>query len=198
MNKFIDHLPDKLKENPSTVSFLGLMQAIQELKDTEIAKFVDSYNPYLADNDTLMRLAKDSGQEYISTFTKKQLEGLYIRRGEIYDKKGTKDGLKALLEVLTERDIISIEYTSSYPLLHFTTLKGSILPNGEDLKAEDDGTFVIPTLLGGSWTNYNNSLTITFSGEAFDYQFDTWLKSIIPLYTPDGDDNSLSITFLYQ
>jgi hypothetical protein len=200
------HVPPNLVEpNYYTRRLLAVLDAIATKRYEVIEHYADSFDPQLNTKiEDLRRFIDDFGGEYLLSTTKAALECLYFNKYEIFDSKGTDYGLIKLLTCLSG-GIVTINISYPYPLIHFFTLDGGILPNGQDLQDELNPQTPltvpkwIPTLLDDSWSAYYYTLVnITIASSTDTSQvFTDFIKRIVPLYGWYIDPNSSTINVNY-
>lgn len=201
LNRFEAHIPDTIYlGNPTVQQFVAVANGMLEERAKNIERYTRSFDPQLEYETRILKLYIDEFKgEYLPDVTRGVLECLYLHKREIFSKKGTIEGLKRLFACLCSSTDISVEYTASKPLLHSFDISGGVLPEGQDLANELDGTKVppiyVPTLLDGSWSDYYTTIVIEVSGSnRTDIEFKNFLLSIVPLYVTMVDKNSSSIT----
>jgi hypothetical protein len=200
---FTGHIPPEIQESNLNVRKLAdVLDGMQQLKEAQVEKYADSFNPRTAHNiETLRYYVDEWGGEYLPDTPHRALECLYLHKDFIFSMLGTQAGLRQWLECITGGGIISdLVYTPPYPYIHFHTLGDGVLPNGQDIAnemapPEGRNPYLIPTLLADSWAQGYSKLTVTITG-AYDTSdnFKNWLIDILPRYLPNGDKYTTIIT----
>jgi len=205
LKKISGHIPPSIMENnPNLRSLCNVLDAVVDARNAEIENYEESYHPLTnAKIEDLRRFILEFGGDFLISTPKVSLECLYFNKYSIFSRKGTEWGLIKLLECLSQ-GTVTIEYNIPYPLIHFFTLDGGILPNGQNLEDELDpqspltDPLLIPTLLDGSWEDYYSEITITIEdSQDTSSVFTDFVKKVVPLYSWFVDSNSSTINVNY-
>lgn len=194
LGKIHNHVPQVLREsNPNVDKLLDIFQELTEFVGSEISKYSRSFDPFTADTiEWVRKFVDDFGGQYLLNTHRESLECLYKNKNYIYSKKGTEAALNRVLNCYLAPyncSVFSIEYTRGYPLIHFFTLDGGILPEGQDIADELNGVYdppkYVPTILDNSWLTYYKSCVVEISCTQFlGTEFIEFLKYIVYLFSP--------------
>jgi hypothetical protein len=199
------HVPEGIYTSNIYVSkFINILDELLLEKQSAILKYCNSENPSLiGDINVLKKFVDDFAGDYFGLNTIYVLEQLYFYKHYIFSRKGTEEGLIKFLEIVTEGDVLAVDYSNiAKNLLHFNTLDGGILPEGEDLAFELFAEFngydpprYVATLLDDSWESYYGVLSITIVDPFLDTpEFKKFLKFCVCKYLGLGDIGSLTVT----
>ncbi|WXR60690.1 phage tail protein [Peptostreptococcaceae bacterium AGR-M142] len=89
--------------------FLAIFETFLMDMEENISNIYEYFNPHVVDEDFLGFLADMMGIKYDFNISQQKLRYLIRNIGEIYSKRGTKEGIKKLLEIILNDDVYIIE-----------------------------------------------------------------------------------------
>lgn len=195
LGRFDGHVPPAILANNSAArGLVRVLDGLQAYKEQQIEQYVEHFDPRRTENTTVLRQYVDEYEgEYRPDTPDSALECLVMNKGTIFGRKGTRKGLVQWLRCITGASSVTVTYEGPFPFLHFHTLEGSVLPNGQDLLAEKTQGYKIPTLLADTWlTGYTNVVISILGGYNQTEEFKAWLLAVLPKYLPMVDGQSLN------
>lgn len=204
LGKFTTHIPPQILEsNPYALRMATMLDEMVAIREQEIARYEERFHPSLIyDIKTLRKYIDDFKGEYLLTTSRASLECLYFHKYDIFSQKGTAKGLERLLKCLAGAEDVTVTYLLPPPLISFSTLDDSVLPNGQDIFDELDGATAfnppkwVATLLGDSWLPYYGAMTVDIHtiGITLSPTFLAWVLDLLPNYLAGIDPDSTTIT----
>lgn len=210
------HIPESLyASNPYMQKLVAVFNAMVDYRKEQLDRYSDSFDPQIEYRlETLRKHIDEFNGEYVDIVPSGMgvpgeitqrwaLERFYLNKRYIFSCKGTAEGFRRLIWCLCNGIVTVLTHTVPNPLLHFSNLQGSVLPNGQDLADELGGVMnppkIIPTLFDTSWLPlYNNVyVKIKHSTDTSIY-FNTFVKNLVPLYLTAIDENSSNITIVFS
>lgn len=194
LGRFDGHTPPAILDaNPAARALVHVLDGLQGYKSLQMQEYVAHYDPRKTDNIATLRKYVDEYEgEYRPDTPASSLECLWLHKGLIFGRKGTMKGLLQWLTCICGARRVLVAYEGPWPFLHFQTMEGGVLPNGEDLYNEKNAGFKIPTLLDNSWLIGYSRVTITIFGSYnTSAEFMQWLIDLLPRYLPMVDGQSL-------
>lgn len=197
LGKFKFHIPKEITDrNAYAAKLADLLDGMGDIKKEQINRFEDSFDPRLSEISELKKRVDSFGGEYPNSATRKTLECLYFHKWDIYAQKGSRKGFEQWLTCVCGGTLNQVVYTPGYHLIHFQTIQAGMLPEGQQIAAEENGTGQKnPRLLEGSWNlNYGQVLVEVTGATDTSQLFKDWLIKQIPNYLPMTDPNTVTIT----
>jgi hypothetical protein len=197
--------PDLVAANPDLQKLVQVIDGITQARLNELLNYTNSYDPQLVTQIQDLRSFIDEFHgEYLLTTTKAQLECRYFNKYSIFSRKGTDAGLIMLIKCLSSASMVTLSYTLGLPLITFFTIDSGILPSPQDIANEVNfqapltSPVWVATLLGGSWSDYYDTITINITGSSdTSAAFTQLLETLIPLYAWFFDAGACTITINY-
>jgi len=206
MKYLINHIPDNiLLENVPLKKFVGVLEGMLEIEQSEIKNYVRNYlYPLVYDIRVMRRYVDEWKAEYTEQSSRICLDCLYRNYFEIYSRKGTAIGLQKLLQCLFSVDaypeVIVESYQMGKPLILFDEQRPfDWLPEGQDVASEIQATVGnevwCPTLLDTTWQDSMALLKVDVTGLGYTptTEFLVFINSIIVLYLPMVSRNFVNI-----
>ena len=206
MKYLINHIPDNiLSENPNLQKFVGVLQGMLDIEQSEIKNYVRNFlYPLVYDIRVMRRYVDEWKAEYTEQSSRICLDCLYRNYFDIYSRKGTSIGLQNLLRCLFAVDSypeVAIElYQMGKPLILFDDIRPyDWLPEGQDITNEIQapvGQEVwCRTLLDTTLQDSMATLTINVTGLGYTPtpEFLVFIDAVIVLYLPMVRRNLVNI-----
>lgn len=111
-NGYLKYLPEvytNSMEDDFLERFLAIFETFLMQMEENIANVYEYFNPQVVDEDFLEFLADMMGIKYDFNISQQKLRYLIKNIGEIYSKRGTKEGIKKLLEIILNDEVYIIE-----------------------------------------------------------------------------------------
>lgn len=107
--KYLPEIYQTSMEDDFLERFLAIFETFLMEMEEDISNVYEYFNPHVVDEEFLGFLADMMGIRYDFNISQQKLRYLIKNIGEIYSKRGTKEGIKKLLEIILNDDVYIIE-----------------------------------------------------------------------------------------